>query len=88
MSIAQILAHFGDGAQSTKVKNRDQRKQQVETAVHRLNTCVAKTHEIAAELRESYREAAESSKRVIECLTCPERVVGSRRSKDEYEDLP
>lgn len=60
MSIAQFFKH----------ESRDIRQQKVGTAVRRLNTCVAHTHEIAAELRHSYREATESAKRLAECLRC------------------
>lgn len=82
MSISQFFAQFGSDGAPAKPKSRDLRKREVETAVRRLNTCVAKTHEITAALQESYREAAESSKQIVECLNC------SRNTPADGVDLP
>ncbi len=86
MSLEQIISYCCGGGQ-LKRSSSDIRREKVETAVRRLDVAIARNHEIGEALRESYREAAESSKKVLECLTAPS-AAPSRLNKDEYEDLP
>lgn len=83
MSLSDLFGH----KKPIHRKSRDVRRNEVETAVRRLNNCAARTHEISAELKESYRDATESSKQVLECLCCP-RLEPSRLDREEFEDLP
>lgn len=78
----------GEGDRSVTHKSRDARKRVVDTAVRRLNASVSKTHEITAALKESYREAAESSKLVVECLLRPQPLEPASRHQDERQDMP
>lgn len=85
-ALANFLHDGGDVP--TRHKSRDARKKEVETAVQRLQACTAKTHQIAVELKESWREAAEESKRVLECLEHPAKVLERDNCGECEEDLP